>query len=60
MFESSFRVQRRAFFGDGITTITGRPSSISAIGRASAACSEPLGVHVCQSLSLSAPSSATG
>ncbi len=34
MFDTSFECSTARPFGDGLTTMTGRPSSINAIGRA--------------------------
>ena len=53
MLDSSLECSIAAVFGDGITTMTGRPSSIRAIGPVlELAGGEPLGVHVRQFLEL--------
>ncbi len=53
--------QRRVRSGDGITTTTGRPSSMSAIGPCfSSPAGKPSACMYASSLSFSAPSSATG
>ena len=61
MLDSSFECSTGRPRGDGITTTTGSPSSISAIGPClSSPAGKPSACMYASSLSLSAPSSATG
>ena len=61
MLDSSLECSVGPLFGDGITTITGRPSSISAIGPCfSSPAAKPSACMYASSFSFSAPSSATG
>ncbi|KMO73359.1 hypothetical protein MCHUDSM44219_04537 [Mycolicibacterium chubuense] len=61
MLLNSLACSVAVLFGDGITTITGKSSSISAIGPClSSPAANPSACMYASSLSFSAPSSATG